>query len=65
MQGCQEVSVQGIQDLVHAIATGHTVGGGAPPGARGGAGDAFWNSAVASATMHATVEQHHGFHSTQ
>ena len=25
-----------------------TLGGGAPPGAKGGAGDAFWNSAVAS-----------------
>lgn len=48
---------------MHAIATAHTVGGGAPPGASGGAGDAFWNSAVASATMQATIEQQRDVHS--
>ena len=63
MKGCQETSMQGCQDLIHAIATAHTVGGGAPPGARGGAGAAFWNNAVASATMQETVEQQHGVYS--
>ena len=32
-----------------------TLGGGAPPGARGGAGDAFWNSVVASAVPHTAM----------
>jgi len=31
-----------------------TLGGGAPPGAKGGAGDAFWNSVVASAIPNTT-----------
>ena len=32
-----------------------TLGGGAPPGASGGAGEAFWNSAVASAATAADL----------